>query len=67
MRVCTREREGMLSIPLFVIIVFGKSITFGVDCSCVSYTLFYVDATEGIIVGLRLLFLTKDLYGNGKT
>ena len=52
MRVCTREREGMLSIPLFVIIVFGKSITFGVDCSCVSYTLFYVDATEGIIVGL---------------
>ena len=31
---------------------FVKSITFGVDCSCVSYTLFCVDATEEVVVGL---------------
>jgi hypothetical protein len=43
--------EGMLSGPLFEIGVFGKSTTFGVDCSCVSCTQFCFDATEGIIVG----------------
>jgi hypothetical protein len=42
----------MLSGPLFAIIVSGTSITFGLDCSWVLYTLFYVYATEGIIVGL---------------
>jgi len=42
----------MLSGLLFVIGVFGKSIAFWVDCSCVSYKLVCVDATEGIVVGL---------------
>jgi hypothetical protein len=41
----------MLSGPLFVIGSFEKSVASGVDCNCVSCTLFCVDSAEGIFVG----------------
>ena len=45
-------REIMLSGPLFVVGIFGRSFISGVACSCVSYMLFCVDAAEGIVFGL---------------
>ena len=54
---CGGGEGEYLSGPLFLIGAFGKGNIFGVYSSCVSCTLFYVDAAEGRLVGLGVGWL----------